>query len=159
VQLHYAEGVTVDAMAAHAKLGERTFLRRFRKATGLKPNEYVQHVRMAKAREALEFSAQSISEIAWEVGYEDQGAFRKIFNQIVGLSPGEYRKRFGISLSRSAAYGTWVIRSSSMCHNFHNGNRFHGLEGKRREVAAFEGDEVVGASGFEPPTSWPRRRY
>jgi transcriptional regulator GlxA family with amidase domain len=97
VQLHYAEGVTVDAMAAHAKLGERTFLRRFRKATGLKPNEYVQHVRMAKAREALEFSAQSISEIAWEVGYEDQGAFRKIFNRIVGLSPGEYRKRFGIA--------------------------------------------------------------
>lgn len=97
MQLHYAEGVTVDAMAARAKLGERTFLCRFRKATGLKPNEYVQHVRIGKAREALEFSAQSISEIAWKVGYEDQGAFRKIFSRIVGLSPGEYRKRFGIA--------------------------------------------------------------
>jgi transcriptional regulator GlxA family with amidase domain len=97
VQLHYAERVTVDAMALRAKLGERTFLRRFRNATGLKPNEYLQHVRIAKAREALEFSAQSINEIAWKVGYEDQGAFRKIFNRIVGLSPGEYRKRFGIA--------------------------------------------------------------
>jgi len=97
VQLHYAERVTVDAMASHAKLGERTFLRRFRNATGLKPNEYLQHVRIAKAREALEFSMQSVDEIAWMVGYEDHGAFRKVFNRIVGLSPGEYRKRFGIA--------------------------------------------------------------
>ncbi len=97
VQLHYAERVTVDAMASHAKLGERTFLRRFRKATGLKPNEYLQHVRIAKAREALEFSMQSVEEIAWKVGYEDQGAFRNVFNRIVGLAPGEYRKRFGIA--------------------------------------------------------------
>ena len=97
LQLHYAERVTVDAMAVRAKLGERTFLRRFRNATGLKPNEYLQHVRIAKAREALEFSMQSVNEIAWKIGYEDPGAFRKIFNRIVGLSPGEYRKRFGIA--------------------------------------------------------------
>ena len=51
----------------------------------------------SKAGEALEFSTQSINEIAWKVGYEDQGAFRKIFNRIVGLPPGEYRKRFGIA--------------------------------------------------------------
>lgn len=97
VQLHYAERVTVDAMAVRAKLGERTFLRRFRNATGLKPNEYLQHVRIAKAREALEFSMQSVNEIAWKIGYEDPGAFRKVFNRIVGLSPGAYRKRFGIA--------------------------------------------------------------
>ena len=97
VQLHYAERVTVDAMAVQAKLGERTFRRRFRNATGMKPNEYLQHVRITKAREALEFSMQSVSEIAWKIGYEDPGAFRKVFNRIVGLSPGEYRRRFGIS--------------------------------------------------------------
>jgi transcriptional regulator GlxA family with amidase domain len=97
VQVHYAERVTVDRMALRAKLGERTFLRRFRKATGLKPNEYLQHVRIAKAREALEFSTHSINEIAWKVGYEDHGAFRKVFNRIVGLSPGQYRERFGIA--------------------------------------------------------------
>ena len=97
VQVHYAERVTVDGMALRAKLGERTFLRRFRKATGLKPNEYLQHVRIAKAREALEFSTHSINEIAWQVGYEDHGAFRKVFNRIVGLSPGQYRERFGIA--------------------------------------------------------------
>ena len=90
-------------MAACAKLGERTFLRRFRQATGLKPIEYLQHLRVDKAREALEFSALTINEIAWAVGYEDQGAFRKVFRRILGLSPGEYRRRFGIADTSSRA--------------------------------------------------------
>jgi len=94
LQLNYAGSLTVAALAACAKLGERTFLRRFRQATGLKPIEYVRHLRMDKAREALEFSALGINEIAWAVGYEDQGAFRKVFRRILGLSPGEYRRHF-----------------------------------------------------------------
>jgi transcriptional regulator GlxA family with amidase domain len=113
VQLHYAERITVDAMALRAKLGERTFLRRFRNATGLKPNEYLQHVRIAKAREALEFSMQSVDEIAWMVGYGDHGAFRKVFNRIVGLSPGEYRKRFGISAGSRADFPSRLEGSRS----------------------------------------------
>ena len=103
LQLNYAGSLTVAALAACAKLGERTFLRRFRQATGLKPVEYVQHLRIDKAREALEFSALTISEIAWTVGYEDQGAFRKVFRRILGLSPGEYRRRFGIADTSSRA--------------------------------------------------------
>jgi transcriptional regulator GlxA family with amidase domain len=78
--LHHAEPATVDAMVSRAKLGPRAFLHRFRNATGLKPNEYVQHVRMAKAHEALKFSKQSVKEIAWKVVCEDPGDFRKIFN-------------------------------------------------------------------------------
>jgi hypothetical protein len=37
---------------------------------------------VVKAREALEFSTQSINEIAWQVGYEDHSAFRKVFNAL-----------------------------------------------------------------------------
>jgi transcriptional regulator GlxA family with amidase domain len=97
LQLHFAENLTGLAMATQAKLGERTLLRRFRRATGLKPKEYVQHLRVGRARETLEFSALSINEISWKVGYEDPGAFRKVFQKIMGLSPGEYRRRFGIA--------------------------------------------------------------
>jgi hypothetical protein len=63
-----------------------------------------------------------------------------------------------LSFSRSMAYGIWGIRCSSMCHNFRNGNRFQELERKPREVAEFDGDEMVGARGFEPPTPWSRTR-
>lgn len=89
-----AEASLAD-MATRAGLGERTFLRRFRAATGLKPTEYCQQLRVSKARELLEFSRQSIEQVAWQVGYADSGAFRKVFTRLVGLSPGDYRRRFG----------------------------------------------------------------
>ncbi len=85
---------SIASMAARGGLEERTFLRRFQKATGLKPTAYCQQLRVGKAREMLEFSNQSIEQIAWAVGYEDTGAFRKIFQKITGLAPGEYRSRF-----------------------------------------------------------------
>ena len=88
------ERVTLPAMARRAGLGERTFLRRFFRATALTPTAYVQELRIAHAREQLELGGLTISEIAWRVGYADPGAFRKIFTRIVGLSPGAYRERF-----------------------------------------------------------------
>lgn len=91
-----AKEVSLALMAARAGLERRTFLRRFQAATGMKPTEYCQHVRVAKAREALEFSKRSIDQIAWQVGYADSGAFRKVFLKVVGLSPGDYRRRFGV---------------------------------------------------------------
>ncbi|MDC0716578.1 GlxA family transcriptional regulator [Nannocystis bainbridge] len=89
--------IALPAMAACAGLGERTFLRRFVKATGLRPAQYLQHLRVGKARDLLERSDLSIAEVAWKVGYGDPGAFRKIFNRILGLSPGAYRRRFGVA--------------------------------------------------------------
>ena len=84
------------AMAQEANLEERTFLRRFRNATGLKPTEYCQHLRVGKARQMLEFTNGTIDHIAWTVGYQDPSAFRAIFKKITGLSPSDYRNRFGV---------------------------------------------------------------
>ncbi len=85
---------SVSAMAETAALEERTFLRRFKVATGMKPIEYVQHLRIGKARELLEFTRRPVDQIAWSVGYEDSSAFRRVFHRLLGLSPGEYRHRF-----------------------------------------------------------------
>lgn len=92
-----ATDVSLTAMAERAGLEERTFLRRFRAATGLKPTEYCQHLRVGKARELLEFTNDTIDHIAWTVGYQDSGAFRAIFKKITGLAPSEYRGRFGLA--------------------------------------------------------------
>lgn len=56
--------------------------------------DYAQRIRVAKAQELLQFGLLPIERIAWEVGYSDPGAFRKIFFRIVGLTPVEYRQRF-----------------------------------------------------------------
>lgn len=94
LQTRSTQRITLPMMAARAGLGERTFLRRFVRATGRRPTEYVQHLRVGRARALLERSRMAIEEVARRTGYEDAGAFRKIFQRIVGLSPGEYRRRF-----------------------------------------------------------------
>ncbi|ALH80979.1 GlxA family transcriptional regulator [Sphingopyxis macrogoltabida] len=86
----------VGEMAREAGLEERTFQRRFKAATAMTPVEYVQHIRVGKARELLEFTRRTVDQIAWSVGYEDAAAFRKLFHRITGLSPNEYRQRFAV---------------------------------------------------------------
>lgn len=89
-----AKDVSMKVMASYAGLEERTFLRRFQKATNMKPTEYCQHIRIQKAREMLEFTHQSVDQISYAVGYEDASAFRKVFHKLMGLTPGDYRGRF-----------------------------------------------------------------
>jgi transcriptional regulator GlxA family with amidase domain len=91
-----AKDTALAEMAERAGLEERTLLRRFRKATGLTPIDYCQRVRIGKAREMLQFRTASIEAIAWEVGYTDPGAFRKIFLRVTGLTPADYRRRFSV---------------------------------------------------------------
>jgi transcriptional regulator GlxA family with amidase domain len=88
------QAVTVADIARHAGLEPRTFLRRFVAATGMKPSEYRQRLRMTRAREMLEFSRATVDEIASSVGYDDAGGFRRVFRKIVGLTPSDYRRRF-----------------------------------------------------------------
>jgi transcriptional regulator GlxA family with amidase domain len=88
------QAVTVSEIAQHAGLESRTFLRRFVQATGMKPTEYQQRLRISRARELLEFSRSSIDLIAENVGYGDVRGFRRVFQSIVGLTPSEYRRRF-----------------------------------------------------------------
>lgn len=98
LQATQAKDIALATLAAQARLEERTFLRRFQKAIGMTTTEYCQRLRVGRARELLQFGTTSIDRVAWEVGYGDPGAFRKVFTRIVGLSPGEYRRRFSAGL-------------------------------------------------------------
>ncbi|MBN0988848.1 GlxA family transcriptional regulator [Amphritea pacifica] len=94
LQSHTQTSVTVKQLAEECHLTERTFLRRFVRATGYKPKEYIQQLRISKACDALESSADSIEVIALSSGYDDVSAFRKVFIKITGLTPREFRRRF-----------------------------------------------------------------
>jgi transcriptional regulator GlxA family with amidase domain len=80
---------------------------RFQKATGLGPTQYNQRLKVGKARELLEFTSQTVNQIAWAVGYDDSRAFRKVFHKVVGLSPGDYRRRFAVTQSNA-----WCLRDA-----------------------------------------------
>jgi transcriptional regulator GlxA family with amidase domain len=89
-----ANAVSVADAARRAGLEQRTFLRRFVQATGMRPSEYQQRLRISRARELLEFSRKSVDNIALDVGYQDVGGFRRVFHKIIGLTPSDYRRRF-----------------------------------------------------------------
>lgn len=91
---NYAHPNPVAAMAAESGLTERSFLRRFRAATGQSPLEYVQTLRIEEAKQLLETTADGLDEIAAEIGYGEPSAFRHIFRKLVGVTPSAYRRRY-----------------------------------------------------------------
>lgn len=91
---YYREKISVRSMALKAKVNERTFLRRFRKATGEAPLEYLQRLRVEKAKQLLLETDLELTLITSAVGYIDMSSFRRLFKQVVGISPTVYRKRF-----------------------------------------------------------------
>ncbi|MCV3768277.1 GlxA family transcriptional regulator [Rhizobium sp. TRM95796] len=93
----------IPELARRAGLAERTFLRRFTKATGLRPTEYLQQIRIMKARDALETTNISVEQISWTVGYSDVTAFRRVFQRLTSLTPTQYRQRFGVRRETSDA--------------------------------------------------------
>lgn len=93
---HVSEDITVQGMAERARLSRRTFLRRFKAATGYTPTAYVRNLRVEKARGLLERTLLPVSEIGWNVGYRDASAFARVFRASTDLTAGAYRNRFGV---------------------------------------------------------------
>lgn len=92
---NYRTASPATAMTEVSGLTARTFIRRFRDATGMSPLDYVHTLRLEEAKQMLETGDDSIEAIANEVGYEDTSFFGRLFRRKVGLAPGEYRLRFG----------------------------------------------------------------
>jgi transcriptional regulator GlxA family with amidase domain len=90
-----ARSVAVAELARGAAMSTRTFLRRFKEATGNTPLVYVQRVRVEAAKRALEESQRSLATLARDVGYEDPVAFRRVFSRATGFTPADCRKRCG----------------------------------------------------------------
>ena len=87
--------ILLEDLAAEVGMSTRNFIRRFKNATGVSPLIYLQKLRVATAKRLLEAGAESIQEVSRQAGYEDQIFFRNLFKRHTGLTPGEYRRRFG----------------------------------------------------------------
>ena len=84
----------VGGMAREAAMSERTFLRRFREATGLSPVDYVLRSRMRRAAQLLDHGDRrlSVTEIAFRCGFSDSNYFSRQFRRVLGVSPRAYRR-------------------------------------------------------------------
>jgi len=100
IEKNFERKLKIDDIAKSVYLNPRSFQRRFKKATANTPLEYIQRVKIEGAKKKLESTAQTISEVMYSIGYNDDKAFRKIFRKYSGLSPAEYR----IKYNREIAY-------------------------------------------------------
>ena len=103
IEANLKERISFESLAAKLAVSRRNFDRRFIKATGNTPVEYLQRVKVEVAKRTLEKGRKSIFEVMNEVGYADDKAFREVFKKITGLSPLDYRSKFTADLAGNHA--------------------------------------------------------
>lgn len=89
-------------LADYAGMSERTFLRRFKAATGTEPAAYLRALRVEAAKAMLERDGTPIQGVSSAVGYDDVSFFRTLFKRQTGMTPVEYRTRFAALHVRQA---------------------------------------------------------
>lgn len=93
LEQHYAEGISLDELAALSGSNKYSLLRGFTKAKGITPYRYLQALRISAAKKMLEAGTQPL-ETALTVGFADQSHFTNVFKECIGLTPGQYRAIF-----------------------------------------------------------------
>jgi len=94
MEARYSQSATIEEIIGDIPSSRRNFVRRFKHATGLTPIEYLQRTRIEAAKNLLERTNQSVSEVMFNSGYNDMKSFRQVFKKGVGLTPTEYRDKF-----------------------------------------------------------------
>jgi signal transduction histidine kinase/AraC-like DNA-binding protein len=88
---NYRELVTRWRLADEANVSEDHLTRLFKRELGLSPWEYLARFRIRKAKELLETTDLSVSELSGRVGFQDQAYFSRVFRKLAGASPQAYR--------------------------------------------------------------------
>lgn len=94
---NYGQHISLEETAGMVYLSPSYLSRIFKKETGVSFNEYLNRVRINKAKELLQDRALRMTDIALMVGFEDQSYFTKVFKRVTGMLPKEYREKEDIS--------------------------------------------------------------
>jgi AraC-like DNA-binding protein len=89
---HLDGDIALSDLARECGLSPDRFMRAFKKSFGVPVRRYLLHRRIQAAKSVLLHSNKSLLEVALEVGFTDQPAFNRSFREIVGTSPGQWRK-------------------------------------------------------------------
>jgi transcriptional regulator GlxA family with amidase domain len=83
--------LSLNDIAQQFGISQRSFTRRFKYATGINATQYWQKLKIQTAKELLAASNLSIQEVAFQVGYQDQANFTRLFKQRLNITPKAYR--------------------------------------------------------------------
>ena len=82
---------SVEVMAEQMAMSRANLHRKLKSITGFAPSDFIRNVRLKRAANLLRNQADSVAQIGFSVGFEDQSYFSKAFKREFGVSPSEYR--------------------------------------------------------------------
>lgn len=97
IERNFTESITSDEIATNAGLSSRHFQRQFKDTYQITPQKYILALRMQKAMTLLSQTKESVTEIAYQCGYQDSSLFARRFKAYTGVSPRAYREKEKIS--------------------------------------------------------------
>jgi AraC-like DNA-binding protein len=86
---HFAENVSLHALAQHVFLSPYYLLRAFRAEVGMPPYAYLESVRIWHTQRLIK-AGKALAEVAAEVGFSSQSHMTRQFKKIIGVTPGQY---------------------------------------------------------------------
>ena len=92
IAAHLNQKITNDALAQIAGLSTAHFFTVFKQTEGMSPHRFVLQCRVQRTQQLLTSTAMSVAEIADAVGFSNQSHCIHYFREIVGVTPGDYRR-------------------------------------------------------------------
>ena len=90
LQQHYDEDLSLKDLANLFFITPTYLSKWFKDKTGATITQFVENLRMERARELLEYTSLSVGEIGRRVGYEDSNYFSRVFKKIYGIPPSKW---------------------------------------------------------------------
>jgi AraC family transcriptional regulator len=84
--------IRLSQLARECGLSISHFARSFKVSFGMSTHRWLVQRRIERSQELLMKTHESLADIAEETGFSDQAAFTRVFHQIVGISPGRWRR-------------------------------------------------------------------
>ena len=92
---HLERRLGVGELASKAHMSRRTFERRMQERTGESPQQWLLHQRVLRAAHLLETTDLPVERVAHAAGLGSATVLRTHFRHRLGVSPTDYRRRFG----------------------------------------------------------------
>jgi AraC family L-rhamnose operon transcriptional activator RhaR/AraC family L-rhamnose operon regulatory protein RhaS len=96
LEAYYQEPMDLNQLATVAHMSTRNFIRTFRSAMGNAPIAHLIQLRVNRAASLLCRTGQSVTEIAFQVGFSDSNYFARQFRKLQGATPSQYRKQHAL---------------------------------------------------------------
>lgn len=95
VKQHFQEKISLQDTAESVHLSPSYFSKLFKLEMSTTFSEYLNEIRIEEAKKLLLSTEQSLGDVGFECGFEDQSYFTKVFKKSVGIAPSRYRNTGG----------------------------------------------------------------